>query len=235
VTRTPLITITDDATEQASTAVTSAVDVLVPAATEVTEDPDAIDELLTGTPHGVTDRDREDFRRLHRWQRDRAAAKAAYEALGGSITALAKDLIDRRNERGWRPLPTTVTDQGEPVRPYVRGTLYPKFRTDPETGESYTRADVVDVLDAAGLGYLVETGYSSTAFAAVIRDQVKQWREQVSETPLTDEDGEPVDAWGTVLTAEERDDPTADELGIHPALRPYVTAVLLEEIRFTKG
>ena len=213
---------------------TSAVDLLAPAPPGE-QAPDAIDELLTGTPQAVTDRDREDFRRLHRWQRERAAAKAAYEALGGSITALAKDLIDRRNERGWRPLPTTVTDQGEPVRPYVRGTLYPKFRTDPETGESYTRADVVDVLDAAGLGYLVETGYSSTAFTAVIRDQVKQWREQVSETPLTDEDGEPVDAWGTVLTAEERDDPTADELGIHPALRPYVTAVLLEEIRFTKG
>jgi len=212
---------------------TSAVDLLAPAPPGG-QASDAIDELLTGTPQAVTDRDRDDFRRLHRWQRDRAAAKAEYEALGGSIADLSKDLINRRNERDWRPLPTTVTDQGEPVRPYTRGTLWPKFRIDPYTGEPYTRADVVDALDAAGLGHLVETGYDGKAFAAAIRDQVKRWREQISETPLVNAAGEPVDAWDTVLTAEERDDPTADELGIHPALRPFITAVLLEEIRFTK-
>lgn len=230
MTRTP--TIIASATEPARPT-RSAVDLLVPAPPGE-QAPDALDELLTGTPHGVTERDREDFRRLHRWQRERAAAKAAYEALGGSIATLTRELIDRRNERDWRPLPTTVTDQGQPVRPYVRGTLWPKFRTDPETGEPYTRADVAAVLGAADLGHLISTGYDSKAFAAVIREQVKTWREQSSETPLVNADGEPVDAWGTVLTAAEREDSTADELGIHPALRPYVTAVLLEEIRFTK-
>lgn len=216
---------------------TSALDVLTPADSAGSPEPDdALTRLLAADPRAVTARDRDQLAELHRWMRERREAKARYDALAGPIRERTRELLERRVERDWWPtMPTTVSDQGEPLRPYVKATLWPKFRVDPDTGERYSRHDVAPALEAAGLAYLVTSSYDATAFATAIREQVRSWRARVSETPATNTTGEPVDAYGAVLTAAEREDPTADELGVHPALRDFVTVVQLEEIGFTKG
>ena len=212
----------------------SALDVLTPAGSP--EPDDALTPLLAVDTHAATDHDRDQLAELHRWMRERREAKARYEALASPIRARTQELLERRVERDWWPtMPATVSDQGEPLKPFVKATMWPKFRTDPDTGERYSRHDVTPALEDAGLAHLVTSSYDATAFAAVIREQVRSWRARVSETPATNTAGDPVDAYGEVLTAAEREDPTADDLGVHPALRDYVTVVELEEIGFTKG
>lgn len=215
---------------------TSALDVIAPVADPAGEPQDAMAALLASVEtSGLSEDDARLFVELRRWQRRKAESKAETESMGKAISKRTAELLELRLEREWIPkLPANIVgEDGELLSPFTRSSIYPKFRDDPETGKQYTRGDLVRVLHDAELAHLIEPNYDADKFAAVIRDQVKAWRHQISETSAVNAAGDLIDAFGNVLTAEEAEDPTADALGVHPALRPFVEPVTAEEIRFT--
>lgn len=195
----------------------------------------ALDALLADTTPNVTEVDRDELAELHRWQKERARHKASYDALGKTVATRTAEMLARRIERGWDILPATVSYLGDKLQPFISGTLYPKFRVDPETGDKYGRPDVVPALREAGLDHLIRQDYDATAFAAHVRKAVESWQAQAGETGVTNDDGALVDAYGYVLTEVEQEDPTADVLALHPAIREFVEPVLTESIGFGKG
>lgn len=213
----------------------SAIDVLLGTDAAAAEPDDALADLLADDTPNVTDVDRDELTELHTWQRERARHKAAYDALGKDCAKRTAELLERRIERGWETLPATVSGLGEPVQAFIRGTLYPKFRVDPETGDKFTRTDVVPALQAAGLHHLLRTDYDGEAFAAHVRKAVTDWRAEAGETGVTDAEGRMVDAYGYPLTEAEAHDPTADALALHPEIREFIEPVLTEVIGFGKG
>lgn len=213
----------------------SAIDILTGADAATVEPDDALADLLTDTTPNVTEVDRDELTELHTWQKERARHKRGYDTLGKDCARRTLELLERRIERGWDALPATVSLLGEPIQAFIRATLYPKFRTDPETGDKYGRTDVIPALRAAGLDHLIVESYDADAFAAHVRTAVANWRAEAGETGVTDADGRFLDAHGHPLTEAEAQDPTADALALHHAIREYVEPVLTEVIGFGKG
>ncbi len=237
--RTPVHAVTIDPLAARSTLDTrsgkSAIDILTGADAATAEPDDALADLLADDTPNVTEVDRDELTELHTWQKERSRHKRGYDALGKDCAKRTLELLERRIERGWETLPATVSLLGEPIQAFIRGTLYPKFRVDPETGDKYGRTDVIPALRAAGLDHLIVESYDADAFADHVRTAVTNWRAEAGETGVTDADGRLLDAGGHPLTEAEAQDPTADALALHHAIREYVEPVLTEVIGFGKG
>lgn len=209
----------------------------------MTDSGTTVDELAltlaaaTDAEVNITAADRDDFATLDRVKRAKREHENAAKALGKDAQRLVSDLLMRRVERGWEVLPSTVDEQGQPIKPYTRTVIRSKYAVDPETGKPYERAQVGEVLDDAGLGHLIVVGFDSDGLARHITAAVKAWRRRAGETGVTSAEhgGAHVDAFGHPLLGDELDDPTADRLALHPVLRALLGPVDMVDILFSRG
>lgn len=219
---------------------------LVAAAVAVDEiDPDAplpavadeLERLLAEGPPRPT-LDVAGLKRLRRLREQ----KKLYDAMSRALTGPIEELNDKLFEhildvddevnlsKGWS---ATVGD----ATAYTQVKDYPAYRRRDEldgegtvdgegTGEAYQQSDLVAALltcDAEQFRALVRQSVHSGQWNAMVQNAVRAWRDRISESgPPVDAQGRHVDAFGNVLTAEEADDPTADELALPPAVRAIV-------------
>lgn len=102
--------------------------------------------------------------------------------------------------------------------------------------EKFAMPDLLAALRDSGadeLVALIAETVNGNAWNSAVSRMVKAWRARLDESgPPVDGEGEPVDAFGNVLTDDERDDPAADVLGLPPAVRAIVGVSSSTAIKF---
>jgi hypothetical protein len=155
-----------------------------------------------------------------------AMAKALGDVIGHLETELVDNVLPHRGADGrWA---TTVGDQTG----YLATTLWPKRRTDEDTGKAFETVDLVKAMRADGLDYLVADAVHGQTLAAWMRERVARWEAEVSESGKRNSRGELVDLDGAVLTRDEAIDPTDPDLALPAHVRRVLTVTAQMKIAF---
>lgn len=179
--------------------------------------------------------------RLGRLRAQKAIYESQAKALTAEIEKLNRAAVEHIAEATGADLrekwSTTVNLGAETATAYVKTSDYPVYRyVDEDQETKYGMADLVKALKAStvpGLADMVKETVHGQTWNSTFRRLVEAWRARVDETGgPTDDAGEPVDAFGNVLTADEREDPTADELGLPPEVRALVTVSTKSDLMF---
>ncbi len=149
------------------------------------------------------------------------------EKLNREVAAHIAEVTDADFRKGWN---TTVDN----ATAYVKVADYPKYRHPEDRPKPYGMDDLIPALRTEeSTKALVKDTVNGNSWNSALRRMVEAWRERCDETGgPTNADGDPVDAFGNVLTDVERDDPTADELALPPSIREMITVSTVVEVMF---
>jgi hypothetical protein len=214
------------------------VDIVAPP--ETSTPADTLSGLLPHVPlnSDYTDEQRDLLVRHARAKRRKAEAEAQAKGLRRDIAEMLERIIEMKAELAiatgeWEAVPDTDV-AGFELRPYERRMIWPKYRDNPDTDTPYEMADVVVALQECGYGDLIVTKPDSDAYTALVRRLVKSWRTMAGKAGRRI-DGVLVDAFDTPLTPDEAIDPTADILGLPPALRAVIEPTETLDVLYTRA
>lgn len=231
-----------EALDLADRPASAAIDALTPPPdpTQDAEPADVLSELLAADPDvGLDDEDEAAILTLHRTVKLKGIHERKVAALGKEITRLTKQLIERAvelgllNAKGRIALGAVDNGEGFMVKPYEVRQTFPKYREDPETGQPYTRDQLIEALKAHGLARLVVETTEQYAWPGYVKERVEKWQQTAGQAGVQDEQGRYLDLDGELLDAEEARDPLADVLALPRWLRVLVEPVDISRLQFT--
>lgn len=198
---------------------------------------DELGELLADEPAPATTGLRlELFRELAALRAKKTLYETMAKALGGDIARVNAELVAHIAETTDADLRNKWNLTVDNATAYTKVADYPKYRHPLDAAEPYSMADLLPRLrecQHAGFAELVKETVNGSSWNAAIRRLVEEWRARVDETgaPLN-ADGQPVDAFGEVLTEAEAAEPTADELALPREIREVVSVSTTIDVMF---
>lgn len=205
---------------------------------------DALAALLAETTEGnpaLTPKQRAMIIHLDRARQTRLDYERKMKALGPIITELQRDLIALIPELEldfMQPFGPEDDGQGTLVKPYMKRPVWPAYRENPETGEKFKLADLIDALSTDdGTQHLVEVKVNHNGWTGYVRKRVEAWRDKCGGPAgdgVTNADGQFVDHDGVALDLHEVADPCDDALALPAFLRKLIAPAEMLEIHFTR-